>query len=96
MAGAGAGAGVISKVNSPTIKMDSSLALWPWSLATPHSRIIESVAHQDGVHLEKKMGWRRDGGRGTEGKGVLEGELTDKKNIRREHCQAARLERETI
>lgn len=70
MAGAGAGAGVISKVNSPTIKMDSSLARWPWSLATPHSCIIESG---------KKMGWRRDGGRGTEGRGVLEGELTDKK-----------------
>ena len=57
MAGAGAGTGVISKVNSPTIKMDSSLALWPWSLATPHSRIIESG---------KKMGWRRDGGGGVQ------------------------------
>ena len=58
MAGAGAGAGIIYKVNSPTIKIDSSLALWPWSLATPQSCIIESVAHQDGVHLEKR--W--DGG----------------------------------
>ena len=74
MAGAGAGAGVISKVNSPTIKMDSSLALWPWSLATPHSRIIESVAHQDGVHLEKK--W--DGG-GREG-GALKGKEFWKEN----------------
>ena len=63
-----AGAGVTSKINSPAIKMDSSLALWPWCLATPHSRIIESVAHQDGVHLEKR--W--DGGR-MEG-GALKGE----------------------
>lgn len=56
--------GVVSKVNSPTIKTDSSLAPWPRPLATPLASSVCSLPEQEQVG---ELGRRGQSGGGVEG-----------------------------
>lgn len=76
----GVGVGVISKVNYPAIKTDSSLTTWPWSLATPHSCVVSLMVTWKEEGPKRKWDGGGEGGKGGEeatgGGGVWEGGLT--------------------